>query len=176
MDSCIVTSAKVYVTTKSRYAHNNRFGIWIELAEFKSKSDYLEHCRRLFADEPEPIIIHLDWQDIPVGFISENGISATVFRLIERVSNMEMTRQKGFYIWLANRQQWIYNLRAADIIQSFELSYMGYFGNELLFTEYYTEETMGITKKGSPRFDFISYRNQLFREQFSLWSGFVFRR
>ncbi len=176
MESCIITRARVYVTTKCRNAHNNRFGIWVELAEFKRKSDYLKHCRGLFADEPEPIIIHLDWQDIPSNFISENGISATIFRLIERVSNMEMTRQKGFVVWLASRQQCIYNLRAADIIQFFEQSYMGYFGNELLFTEYYTKETMGITKKGSPHFDFISYKNQLFREQFSLLSGFVFHK
>lgn len=176
MESCVITNAKVYVTTKNRYDCHNRFGIWVELAEFKRKKEYLEYCKKLFPNESQPVLIHLDWLDIPSNFISETGISATLFRLIEQVGNMEDTQQKGFAVWFGNEHQRVYNTSTLDIIQSFEGSYMGYFGNELLFTEYYTEEIMGITKKGSHRFDFISYKNQLFREQFSLWSGFVFRK
>ena len=176
MGSCIITSARVYITTSKRYDCHNRFGIWVCLAAFKSKTDYLKYCRGLFPDEQEPLFIHLDWQDIPVHFINDKAISANVFRLIREVKEMEDIQQKGFAVWLSEHQQRIYNTRATDIIRSFELSYMGYFACKQQFAEYYTQETMGITKEGSPRFDFVSYTNQLFSEQFNIHKGFVFRK
>lgn len=174
MESCVITNARVYVTTKNRYVHNNRFGIWVKLSGFSRKKDFLMYCRGLFPDEQEPLIIHLDWQDIPVHFINENAISANVFRLIGKVREMEAMQQQGFAIWLGQHE--IAHAKTETVVQAFAMCFMGYFGYKEQFGEYNAMETMGITREGSPRFDFISYTNQLFRDHFTIHSGFVFRK
>lgn len=176
MDSYEITNARVYVSTEKRYTRHNRFGTWVELAGFDRKKDYIEYCGKLFPDEPEPAVIHLDWQEIPPFLISQEEISAKVFRLIGQAGNMEETRRKGFAVWLARQHREMYTRKTIQIVQSFTGHYMGYFGYELQFAEYYAEETMGITRKGSPRFDFISYANRLFKDRFVLDKGFVFQK
>lgn len=171
-----ITDARVYLSTMKRYACQNHFGKWVELAAFNSKKDFVLHCMNLFPDEKEPVIIYMDWQYIPLCLIRQDEISAKVFSFIRRLRMLEETQQLGFTVWLEKQKHKILLLDTAQIIELFMFQYVGYFGNRQQFAEYYAKQSMGITKTGSPRFDFISYTNQLFKDQFMLESGFVFKK
>ncbi|WP_291125451.1 antirestriction protein ArdA [Dysgonomonas sp. UBA7698] len=174
MDNYVLSNSRVYVSTRKRYTAHDHFGIWVELSGFEKRKDYAEHCRKLFPDEHEPAIIHLDWQNIPPYLINESGISSKVFKLTQQVIVMEEIQQQGFAIWLARQPDTIYTLKSTEIIQSFIRSYMGYFGDTQQFATYHAKETMGIIRESNPHFDFISYANRLFEDKFIMEKGFVF--
>lgn len=176
MDRYELGEARVYVTTNKRCGQGNRMGEWMDLENYQGKKELLNSFRELYKDETNPVICFLDWQDVPDNFISEKDISENLFRLLSEFRELNPTDKIGFNIWLGRHQKTIPDTDAKTIIQAFKLCYQGYFGFKQQFTEYYAKEELGITKEGSPRFDFITFNRYLFEDLFIIDSGFVFRK
>ena len=175
MEKCDIEHARVYVTTRNRYDSGNSFGEWKETSRFSRKKDFIASCKSLF-DEDNPELLFTDWQDIPENFISENGISTNLFGLTGQVKEMEPTEKLGFALWLGRHEKKIPDSKPDIIVQTFKMCYKGYFGYKQRFTEYYAKEELGITKEGSPRFDFMTFNKYLFADLYIINSGFVFRK
>jgi len=176
MGRCELGNARVYVTTRKRCAEGNRMGQWLDLDNHAGKKELLDSFGNLYKDETSPEVCFLDWQDIPDRFISETDISQNLFDLLSGFRQLNPTDKIGFSIWLGRHQKTIPDTDAKTILQAFRLCYQGYFGFKQQFTEYYAKEELGITKEGSPRFDFITFNKYLFEDLFIIDSGFVFRK
>ncbi len=154
----------------------NRFGHWMELNGFNCTKELYRAFWELYPDEQQPAICFLDWEDIPVHFISETYLSENLFGLLTGLREMDNTQKLGFSHWLGRHGQEIPATDAGVIIRAFEMCYQGYFGYKQRFTEYYAENELGITKKSSPRFDFRTFTNFLFSGLYLIDCGFVFRK
>ena len=78
----------VYVSTYASYNSGSLRGAWVDLEQFSSKEEFLEHCRDMFPDEGDPELMFQDWQGIPEGFVSESSIEEIVWDFL-RLSNDE---------------------------------------------------------------------------------------
>lgn len=67
---------KIYVGTYKKYSECNLFGAWVDLDDFATKDDFIEHCRALHADEEDPELFFQDFEGIPRCFISECSIDS----------------------------------------------------------------------------------------------------
>ena len=176
MVKCDVEQARVYITTEKRYTDGNLFGIWMELSKFLKKKDFMQACRELYADEDDPVFLFTDWKDIPRHFVSEKQVSVNLFKMIKQVAGLPVTDKMGFMIWLGKHEHDLPDIRTDDILKVFRMCYQGYFGFRQQFTEYYAREELGITRQTSPRFDFTTFNDYLFKDLFVIDCGFVFRK
>lgn len=67
---------KIYVGTYEKYSECNLFGAWVDLDDFETKDDFIEHCLELHADEEDPELFFQDFEGIPRYFISECSIDS----------------------------------------------------------------------------------------------------
>jgi len=176
MGKCDVEQARVYVTTGKRYTGGNLSGIWMEPGKFLKRRDFLQACGELYADEDNPVFLFTDWQDIPRNYISDKQVSVNLFKMIRLITDLPDPDKIGFAIWLGKYEHNLPDIRADDILTAFRMCYQGYFGFRQKFTEYYAREELGITRQGSPRFDFVTFNDYLFKDLFVIDSGFVFRK
>lgn len=176
MGRCEIGGARVYVTTQERCNRGLRFGTWLELKDYSSKKELMLSFREIYSDEQRPVIRYLDWQGIPKNFISETGMSKKLFPLLSEYNKLDATGQIGFCIWLGRHQDRIPDVSPDKIMQAFRGCYRGYFGYRQRFTEYYAKEELGITREGSPRFDFVTFNKYLFGEMYVIDCGYVFRK
>lgn len=66
----------IYVGTYGKYNSGSIAGGWVYLDEFDSKADFLRYCtQQLHADERDAELMFQDYENIPVGFVSEYHIS-----------------------------------------------------------------------------------------------------
>lgn len=74
-----LAKARVYVGTYRKYNEGSIDGAWLNLADYKSKNEFLEACRRLHKDEADPEFMFQDWEGIPSWMIRESSIDAEVW-------------------------------------------------------------------------------------------------
>ncbi|MBB4035412.1 hypothetical protein GGR21_001305 [Dysgonomonas hofstadii] len=176
MDRYQLENARIYVTTEQNFTLGNRMGHWLELENHASKKELMDAFGDLYRDEGKPVIYCMDWQNIPSCFIGETGISDNLFPLITGFRELSPTDKIGFGIWLGRHQYTIPDTDAKTILQAFHLCYQGYYGFKQKFTEYYAKQELGITKEGSPHFDFITFNKYLFEDLYIIDRGFIFRK
>lgn len=176
MGKCDLDEARVYVTSAKTYNTGDRSGTWVDLKGIDDKKGLIKACENLFDKEKIPGIRFLDWEHIPMHFISETDISKNFFDLLIQYKELDNTEKIGFGIWLGRHQQKIPDMSAERIVEIFRMSYQGYFGYKQQFTTHYAKEELGITKEGSPRFDFITFGKYLFEDLYIIDSGFIFRK
>ncbi len=66
--------SQVYVSTYRKYNHGSLQGDWLSLSDHSSKAEFLEACRELHDDEPDPELMFQDWESIPDRYITESEI------------------------------------------------------------------------------------------------------
>ena len=67
MEKSKLIRASVYVGTYKKYNEGSLAGAWLELADYKSKDEFMEACKELHSDEDEPEFMYQDYNNIPDG-------------------------------------------------------------------------------------------------------------
>lgn len=74
--------ASVYVGTWSKYNRGNLYGAWIDLEEHDEHS-FNQEIHELHSDEDDPEFLNMDWEGVPDGMVTENGIEPELWDWLE---------------------------------------------------------------------------------------------
>lgn len=72
---------KVYVGTYRKYNEGSIDGAWLCLADYSSKQEFLDACRKLHKDEHDPELMFQDYEGVPSWMIGESFISDEIWHL-----------------------------------------------------------------------------------------------
>lgn len=70
---------RVYVGTYHKYNSGSIAGAWLNIADYKDKSEFLAACRALHKDESDPEFMFQDYEGIPSWFVRESSIDAELW-------------------------------------------------------------------------------------------------
>ena len=74
----------VYVGTNGKYNSGNLKGVWIGLEQFAGdKEGFLDACKSLHADEPDPELMIQDYQCFPSQYYGESGLDNRIWAWLE---------------------------------------------------------------------------------------------
>ena len=71
--------AKVYVGTYAKYNNGSIFGEWIDAEDYADKEEFIEACKELHKDEPDPELMLQDYEGFPEVFYSEKDIDSRLW-------------------------------------------------------------------------------------------------
>lgn len=166
-----ITRSRVYVCNRQSYGH----GRSLELICYGDAVSFRAACRGLFSENEE--FIYFDYEDIPAVYITEGWVSPNYFPLIRAASQLCENKQEAFSAWLNQYRPDLEERAVSDITALFEFCYAGSYEDSLSFARAYAREQLNITARNSPRFDFDSYRDILFRDLFLfVKGGYIFRK
>jgi len=75
--------ARVYVSTWEKYNNGSLQGEWVDLEKFINTTlDFLETCKEIHKDEPDPEFMYQDSEGIPKEFINESNIDERVWEYL----------------------------------------------------------------------------------------------
>ena len=74
---------KAYVSTYAKYNSGSLKGEWLDLEDYADKGEFIEACRKLHKDEPDPELMFQDWEDVPSAFISEGYIDESFWDYLD---------------------------------------------------------------------------------------------
>ena len=74
---------KVYVGTYAKYISGSLKGKGLDLEDYADKDEFIEACRELHKDEPDPELMFQDWEDVPSAFISEGHIDESFWDYLD---------------------------------------------------------------------------------------------
>ena len=74
---------KIYVGTYAKYNNGSIYGKWLDVTDYANKDKFLAACLELHKDESNPELMFQDWEDIPECFISECGVSKSLWEYAE---------------------------------------------------------------------------------------------
>lgn len=66
---------RIYVGTYAKYNSGSLGGAWVNLSQFTSHEDFIDHCKAIHGDEIDPELMYQDWENIPKRFMSSVDIS-----------------------------------------------------------------------------------------------------
>lgn len=94
-----ILNAAVYCGTYNKYNNGSIEGAWIKLAEYPSKKKFLEACKELHKDEPDPEFMFQDWENIPTSMVGEGYIEDEVWHVINSIKKYAMDKADEFAEW-----------------------------------------------------------------------------
>lgn len=168
--------AQIYVGTYSKYNNGSLFGKWLELSDYIDNEDFLEACKKLHADEPDPEFMFQDWENIPEGLIGECWISENFFALRDTLENETEDTQEAFLVWLNNSNQSIDSEDISSLFSQFEDEYRGVYACEEDFAYQMVEDYYNLPEFAKTYFDYEKFARDLFCCDFWFDTGFVFQR
>lgn len=74
---------KVYVGTYAKYNNGSIKGAWLDLEDYSDHEGFLEACKALHADEPDPELMFQDFEGFPRSYYSESSIDANLWDWLE---------------------------------------------------------------------------------------------
>ena len=72
----------LYVGTYCKYNNGSIYGMWVDLTTFDNYAEFIEFCKLLHEDEPDPEFMFQDFEGFPEEWYSECGIGEKTFDLI----------------------------------------------------------------------------------------------
>ena len=163
----ITDQMAVYVGTYAKYNDGSIFGAWIDLTKIIDEEDFNELCKEIHYLEEDPEFMFQDWQSIPSKYISENGLSSEFWEYLEVYQGTDNTEALKCFV--------DYGYEA----QNFSSYYMGRYDNEQEYAEALLDETGEINEIPQHLryyFDYESYANDLFVNDYLFIDGFVFQQ
>lgn len=140
MEKSKLIRASVYVGTYKKYNEGSLAGAWMELADYKSKDEFMEACKELHSDEEEPEFMYQDYSNIPDGMINESYIDPLLFGIIQSAKDMSETELEAFFVFLdMNFVDYSYIKDGEDLVELFRDKYIGQFDSEEAFATYMAE-------------------------------------
>ena len=75
--------AQVYVGSCMKYADGNLSGSWVQLNDFGSSEEFINHCHSLHKDELFPELDFQDWENIPNCLIGQHHVNPIYWEIME---------------------------------------------------------------------------------------------
>lgn len=140
MEKSKLLKAHVYVGTYKEYNNGSLFGQWMNLADYKSKEEFLDACKDLHSEEDEPEFMYQDYENIPDGMINESYINPLVFGIIQSAKDMSDTETEAFFTFLDMEIGDYSDYKdGEDLVDLFNSKYEGQFDSEEAFATYMAE-------------------------------------
>lgn len=169
-----IEEAAVYVGTYGKYNDGSLFGKWLKLSDYSDVQEFYEACHELHKDEADPEFMFQDYENIPVGLISECSISEQAFAVLESLSEMDNSEREAFLIW-CNNDHIDFGKEDIDDLQSqFCDSYVGMYKDEEDFAYELIEERDDLSDFAKQYFDCEAYVKDLFSSDYWFEDGYVF--
>lgn len=87
------TTPQLYVGTYAKYNSGSISGEWVDLTQFSTADEFLQHCAELHSDEEDPEFMFQDYEGFPKVFYSESASSEDLEKLFEFLSMDEDERK-----------------------------------------------------------------------------------
>jgi antirestriction protein len=65
---------QVYVGTYAKYNAGSILGAWVDLSSFDSADSFIDYCKELHKDEPDPELMFQDYEGFPSQYYHESEI------------------------------------------------------------------------------------------------------
>ncbi|MEA5217597.1 antirestriction protein ArdA [Enterobacter cloacae] len=92
------TTPAIYVGTYHKYNCGSLFGKWFDLTDFEDKSEFLEACHALHANEADPELMFQNWEGIPSKFASESSVDWDFIEAYKRA--VDEGKDAAFIAWV----------------------------------------------------------------------------
>ena len=127
--------SKIYVGTYAKYNSGSIFGEWIDAGDYSDKEDFIEACKELHKDEPDPELMFQDYEGFPSVFYGESDIDSRLWDwLALDESNREIVE-----VWLSEN-----SICNSEDLQSIIDSYTGQYDSWEDYAEQITNECHSI--------------------------------
>lgn len=161
----------VYVGTYGKYNDGSLCGLWVDLSSFSDYDEFIDFCKAIHADEPDPELMAQDFECFPRQWYNEGFMSEEDFDHIQ-----EYTELCDKYDVDAVDDY----MEFADDLDDFEEAYCGEWESEEDFARHIVEECYDIEKTMgdlSRYFDYEAFANDLFMWDYNMGANnHVFRR
>lgn len=177
MEKSKLVRASVYVGTYKKYNEGSLAGAWMELADYKSKDEFMEACKELHSDEEEPEFMYQDYSNIPDGMINESYIDPLLFGIIQSAKDMSETELEAFFVFLdMNFVDYSYIKDGEDLVELFRDKYIGQFDSEEEFATYMAEMEWAeeLQTEFGQYFDYEAYSRTLLTSGYRHQGDFYF--
>ncbi len=71
--------AKIYVGTFEKYNNGSIFGEWLNAEDYSDKEEFIEACKELHNDEPDPELMFQDYEEFPAVFYHGSDIDSRLW-------------------------------------------------------------------------------------------------
>lgn len=156
----------LYVGTYAKYNNGSIGGQWVNLMEYQTLNEFLEHCAEIHKDEQDPEFMFQDSENIPPLLYSECSAN-DIYKVIEFLNDNDV-KADAFFAYIGN-------VGLEYGFQSFEDAYQGEYDSEIDFTYEIVEQTMEIPQNIAYYFDYEKFNRDLFMSDYNYIDGFVFR-
>lgn len=172
------SNGSVYVGTFGKYSSGSIAGNWLNIADYESKTEFMQACAELHSDEADAEFMFQDWENIPSALIAECWIDGKVFEFAAKMKELDDTTAEAFGVYLDNIGMYeIDSKDVEDIFEDFQEAYNGEFESEEDFAYYCVEEFYSDMPEIAKRyFDYSAFARDLFIADYNFFDGFVFRR
>ncbi|MGJ1538006.1 antirestriction protein ArdA [Sphingobacterium multivorum] len=170
-----ISEARVYVGTFHKYNTGSLYGKWFELSDYSDIEEFYDACKELHADEEDPEYMYQDYENLPDELISEYGICANIFEVLEAIEGMDENHKEPFFVWCNNHSRNLAKEGIYDLISNFEEDYQGDYDDEEDFAREIVEELYDLPSIAKQYFDYEAFARDLFMSDYWFEDGFVFR-
>lgn len=169
IDSIDNSHPSIYLSTWENYNNGSLQGEWIDLSEFNSYDDFLNHCKKMFPKEKYPEYMIQDYENMPEGNWGEyHFIQEEDFDFIKEWNEELDTTEKEAYNAYVNVSG-----NYADI-DGFRNAYMGEFSSGEDYAAYCVDEGYISDDALLLHIDYESLWRTLSTEGVYFEDGFIF--
>ncbi|ELC6383372.1 antirestriction protein ArdA [Enterobacter hormaechei] len=161
------TTPAIYVGTYHKYNCGSLYGKWFDLTDFEDKSDFLEACHALHANESDPELMFQDWEGIPSQFASECSVNWDFIAAYKQAR--DEGRDAPFIAWAEYSGE-------CDYV-TFDCAFFGEAASEEDYAYDYVNEhglLSSVPEELRSYFDYEAYARDLFSSGMVFIDGFVF--
>ena len=124
----------IYVSTYRKYNNGSLFGKWVNITDFDNYDDFVNFCRQLHNDEPDPEFMVQDFEEFPRSLYHESGLpTEDEFQRIKEYAELDSDERQAYQMYLDN-------VNSQAELDEFRDHYDGYFRNVEDFAEYICDE------------------------------------
>jgi antirestriction protein len=170
---CRLHHPAVFCGTYYKYNIGYLDGMWIDITSFVDYDDFINFCKAIHANEPDPELMFQDYEYFPEDFYSESGIDEDDFYNILEYGDM-CTQYPAEVVdaYVSN-----FDVNELDKLKD---RYQGEYDSEEDFARHLVEDVYPevLKKMGelSIYFDYEAYADELFSDEYDFVDGYVFNR
>lgn len=144
---------RIYVGTYAKYNDGSIDGEWVDLTQFDSYEEFVDHCRELHSDEEDPEFMIQDYEGFPRKWYHEAGLpTEDEFDNINEFYMMDDSKKEAFEVFV--------NYTGLDSIEDFEEAYVGEFNSPEDFGSY-AVDSYGFPDDAEYYIDYESFGRDL---------------
>lgn len=128
----------VYCGTYGKYANGSIEGEWVDITDFDTYEEFMQHCHDLHGDENSAELMFQDFTGFPECWYSENGMDEETFDKIKEFAELDDNRKEAYeaYLSICDKNK--------DSVDDFEEAYQGYYDDPTDFAAELFQETQNI--------------------------------